>query len=38
MEQRIWVAAVDHRHGNNLYAAASRDDLDAQLAIKEGTP
>ncbi len=32
MEQRIWVAAVDHRHGTNLYAAASQDDLDAQLA------
>ena len=28
----IWVAAVDHRHGTNLYAAASKEDLDAQLA------
>jgi hypothetical protein len=29
---RIWVAAVDHRHGTNLLVAASEDDMLAQLA------
>jgi hypothetical protein len=29
---KLWVAAVDHRHGTNLYAAATASALDAQLA------
>ena len=29
---KIWVAAVDHRHGTNFYAAGSKDALDADLA------
>ena len=32
MKQRIWVAAVDHRHGTDLYAAQTEDGLYAQLA------
>jgi hypothetical protein len=28
----VWVAYVTHAHGTELYAAATRDSLEAQLA------